>query len=180
MPKKEGADDFVMSDHGNWNVAADYSKLKLMKPLYLSDEFETIATFGFLEFYEEITNTINVDFIKIRGFKRLIKTLIMLINNAKFAVGKKEKETLEGYEKELKRYEKITPTLFYFKKDEQKKTRELFIRPEKYNPALDRIIEIKALINEPLNKYDLIFTHKEEFDPARAKKEIKDRLTKIG
>ena len=180
MPKKEGTDDFIMSDHGNWNVAADYSKLKLMKPLYLADEFETIATFGFLDFYEESTNTLNVDFIKIRGFKRLIKTLIMLINNAKFAVGKKEKETLEGYEKELKRYEKITPTLFHFQKNEQKKTKELVIKVEKYNDALDRIIEIKALINEPLNKYDLIFTHKEDFDPAKAKEQIKNRLTQVG
>jgi len=180
MPKKEGIDDFIISDHGNWNVAADYSKLKLMKPLYLADEFETIATFGFLDFYEESTNTLNVDFIKIRGFKRLIKTLIMLINNAKFAVGKNEKVKLGNYEKELKKFENIIPLLFYYKKNEQKKTKELFIRSEKYNPALDRVIEIKALINEPLNKFDLIFTHKEDFDPARAKKEIKDRLTAVG
>lgn len=179
MPKKDGIDDFVISDHGNWNVAADYSKLKLMKPLYLADEFETIATFGFLDFYEETENAMNIDFIKIRGFKRLINTLLMLINNSKFAVGK-DKTILEGYEKELKKFQKITPLLYFYKRNEQKKTKELLIKPEKYNLALDRIIEIKALINEPLNKHDLIFTHKEDFDPARAKQDIKERLTNIG
>lgn len=33
MAKEEG---YNISETGNWNVAADYSKLKIMKPLYLS------------------------------------------------------------------------------------------------------------------------------------------------
>ena len=179
MPKKEGA-DLVLSDHGNWNVAADYSKLKIMKPLYLADEFETIATFGFIDFYEETINQMNVDVVKIRGFKRLIKTLLMVINNSIFAVKKGDRTLLEDYAKELKQYYKIVSVLFSYKKNEQRKTKELIINQEKYDAALERIVEIKALINEPLNRYDLIFTHKEEFDPKAAKEAIIKRLTTVG
>ncbi len=171
MPKKDG-DDFILSEHGNWNVAADYSRLKIMKPLYLCDEYETIATFGHLDFYDEVTQDINVDSIKIRGFKRLVKTLILVISNSKFAIQSKEKEKLLKYDKELKRYYKIVQALYTYKKNDLKKTKELIIHVEKYDKALDRILEIKSLINEPLNKYDLIFTHKEDFDVKKYKKQI--------
>lgn len=171
MPKKDG-DEFVLSETGNWNVASDYSRLKIMKPLYLCDEYETIATFGHLDFYDEITQNIEVDLIKIRGFKRLIKALILVINNSKFAIQSKAKEDLLDYLKELKRYYKIMPTLYSYKVNQLQKTKNLKIIPEKYDPALERVLDIKSLINEPLNKADLIFTHREEFNPQAYKKQI--------
>lgn len=172
-------DDFVLSDHGNWNVAADYARLKIMKPLYFADEYETIATFGFLDFEQEMPLT-NVDLVKLRGFKRLIKSVMMVINNSIFAVKKNDKIQLNDYMTELKRFYKIIKTLYNYRVNEQTKTKELVLIPEKYDMALERVIEIKSLINEPLNKYDLIFTHKEDFDAAKAKKMIKDRLTTVG
>lgn len=179
MPKKEG-DDFILSEFGTWNVASDYSRLKIMKPLYLCDEYETIATFGHLDFFDELTQEINVDLVKIRGFKRLIKTLILVISNSKFAIKGKEKEELERYYKELQRYYKIMPTLFNYKSNQIKKTRELKIVAEKYDPALERVLEIKSLINEPLNKFDLIFTHREEFDPKAYKKQVMESAVQRG
>lgn len=180
MPKTEG-EEFILSEHGTWNVASDYSRLKIMKPLYLCDEYETIATFGHLDFYDELTQeSISTDLVKIRGFKRLIKTLILVISNSKFAIKGKEKDNLEGYSKELERYYKIVSTLFNYKTNQIKKTKELKIIAEKYDLALERVLEIKSLINEPLNKFDLIFTHKEEFDPKAYKKQIMDSAVERG
>jgi len=180
MPKKELTDDYIVSDHGNWNVAADYSRLKIMKHLYFADEYETIATFGFVDFEEELTYSGNADFLKIRGFKRLIKTLLMIISNSRFAIKEPERKTINGYAKELIKYGKVLNLLYKYRRNQQKKTKELVIIPEKYDKALDRVIEIKTLINEPLNRYDLIFTHKEEFDPKKYKKGIKEGLTEVG
>lgn len=173
MPKKEG-EDFVLSEYGTWNVASDYSKLKIMQPLILCDEYETIATFGFVDFAEEVFSNINTDVLKIRGFTRLIKTLILLIDNSKFAVKGKDRITLIKYRKELGRYYKVIPALHEVIQNQKEKSKELKLVEKKYIPALERVVEIKSLINEPLNKYDLIFTHKEEFDVKKYKDKIKE------
>ena len=57
---------------------------------------------------------------------------------------------------------------------------ELQLIQDEYNLAIERIIDIKSEINEPLNRYDLIFTHKEDFDPTAAKEKIKDDLKHRG
>lgn len=179
MPQKGDSGDFILSEYGTWNVASDYSKLKIMQPLILCDQYETIATFGFTDFTEEIFSNINIDVLKIRGFKRLIKTLILLIDNSKFVIKGEDKKLLIKYRKELERYYKVIPALHEIISNQKEKTKEIKIIEEKYIPALERVVEIKSLINEPLNKYDLIFTHKEEFDAKKYKEKIKqDAKTK--
>jgi len=181
MPKKSEFDSPEMSEYGNWNVAADYSKLKIMKQLYLADEYETIATFGFVDFIDELNFNVNTDVLKIRGFKRLIKSLLMVINNTRFAIRKKtDKEKIDKFKEELERFWKVMPVLYSYKTNQKEKTKELRINEKDYNKAMERVIEIKAEINEPLNKYDLIFTHKEEFDPTKAKEMIKFGLIRKG
>ncbi len=180
MPKKPFGESEI-SDTGNWNVAADYSKLKIMKQLYLADEYETIATFGFVDFIDELNFNVNTDVLKIRGFKRLIKTLLLIINNTSFAIRKTtDKDKMKKLKEELERFWKVVPVLFEYKQNQRNKTKELKVVEEDYDKAMERVIEIKAEINEPLNKYDLIFTHKEEFDPAAAKRMIKDELINTG
>ncbi|KKL77847.1 hypothetical protein LCGC14_2030750, partial [marine sediment metagenome] len=51
---------------------------------------------------------------------------------------------------------------------------------EIYEKVLERVLEIKALINEPLNKNHLIFTDKKEFDPRAFKEGIKKRIIGQG
>ena len=180
MPKGTFTEEKLMSDYGNWNVASDYARLKIMKQLYLADEYEIIATFGFSELIDELTVDVPLDVLKIRGFKRLIKSLIMVIDNSKFAVKGTHKTILVEFRKELRRYWKILPTLFKYKINQKNKTQELILIEKEYNPAVERVIEIKSEINEPLNRYDLIFTHKEDFDPAKAKEVIKESLIHRG
>lgn len=179
---KYGDEEGAISEHGNWNVASEYSRLKIMKLLYLADEYEMIATFGTTEIIEELTLQINKDVLRINGMKRLIKTLIMLINNTIFAVKDKDKSkaTLKDFLKELKRFWKVIPTISDTKVDQRKGIKQIVVHDKNFNIMLDRIIEIKSLINEPLNKYDLIFSHKEEWDPSKMKAEIIKKVVTRG
>ena len=85
MFKRE--DDYNISELGNWNVAADYSKLKIMKPLYLCDTYENIAKFGYDSILDQLVNfSIPNDIVRINGFTRLVHELLKLIKNSKFAL----------------------------------------------------------------------------------------------
>ncbi len=190
---KGDSEDSSQSEHGNWNVASDYAKLKIMKHLYDADKYEVIALFGHYDLLDELMITVDVDLLKIHGLRRLVNTLLMLINNSIFAVkdkksekGKKktDREILNHYKAELKKIKKIiskNPSpIFSYKVNQIKNTKVLKIDIEKYQRVLDFVIEIKAKINEPLNRYDLIFAHKEDFDSETAKKLIKDGLIERG
>lgn len=181
MPGKRFNEDANISETGNWNVASDYSKLKIMKQLYLADEYETIATFGTSSFMDELELNFNPDFLRIRAFRRLVKSLIMLINNSKFAIKKKtDVKILDDFNVELKRIYKVIPSLFKISRNQIKKTSALTIKRESFDPILNRVIEIKSEINNPLNASDLLFLDKEEFDPRDHKKKIIESITSRG
>lgn len=170
-----------ISETGNWNVAADYARLKIMKPLYLADEYELISLFGTADFIEELNLQINPDILKIRGFKRLVNCLIMLIDNSYFAVKKdKGQPKLKLYKEELKKINKVIPLLTETITNQVKKTTELKLIKDRYDKVLERVLEIKALINKPLNQNHLIFTDKKEFDPRGFKEGIKKRMIEQG
>lgn len=170
MDKKE--EGYNVSELGNWNVASDYSRLKIMKPLDFSDHYENIARFGYDTLIEQLENFgIPLDTLKLIGFERLINELLKLCGNVKFAMksagtSKRLKELKETLEK----YRKIIPLLS--KTIKKQKGKELVLIPEKYYKALDNVIEIKSKLNEPLNKNHLIFTNKEEYDPRKEKEQI--------
>lgn len=191
MPKKDDYGDTSQSEYGNWNVASDYAKLKIMKPLYEADKYETISIFGHYDLFDELMIQIDVDTLKISGFRRLVNTLLMLINNSIFAVKpkkqkkgdsktKSDREILQHYKDELKKIKKLIPQLYSYQINQVTKTKTLKIDTEKYDKALEFVIEVKAKINEPLNKYDLIFSgNKDEFDPEKAKEQMmKDAMEK--
>jgi len=167
--KEEG---YNVSESGNWNVASDFSRIKIMKPLDFCDHYENIARFGYDTLIENLENFgIPLDTLKLIGFERLVNELIKLCGNAKFAMkAKGTRATLEDYEEELKGIRSLIPAL---SKIITKQRHKIVILHEKlYYRTLDYVIEIKSKLNEPLNKNHLIFTDKEEFDPKAYKKQI--------
>ncbi len=182
MPKIEDKDS--ISETGNWNVAKDYSNLKIMGPLFLVDQYYDIAVFGSSDLVSELDVYLNhfpVDFLRKKGFDRLLHNLIKLIGNAKFAMkGNTYLKELEGYEEQLEKIEKIKHVLFKEITSQKTKQKTFKIDEEKYNRVLKIIRKIKNDINIPLNKSHLIFTDKEEFDPQSYKKLIMDSAIKRG
>lgn len=168
--KKE--ESYNISELGNWNVASEFARLKIMKPLDFADHYENIARFGYDTLIEQLENFgIPLDTLKLIGFERLVNELIKLCGNSKFAmkVGK-TKKTLEKYEKELKRIRKLLPMLS--RTISKQRNKIVVLNEQLYYKTLDYVLEIKAALNEPLNKNHLIFTDKQEFDPKAYKKQI--------
>ena len=177
MPKKDlSTGEMIISDTGNWNVASDFARIKIMTPLAKCDYFEDIARFGSESIIEELMGfQIQDDLVRYTGLKRLINELLKICKNSKFAMKKGNTEkTLGDYEKELKRIKNILHLLIRIRKDDVNKTKELIIIPEKFDKTLEIILEIKSSINIPLNQNHLIFTDREEFD-LRAFKELKKK-----
>ena len=179
MKKEEG---YNVSELGNWNVASDFSRLKVMKPLYLCDLYENVARFGHDNFLDQLENlNLPMDVLRLNGFVRLVNELLKLIKNTKFAMKKgKTKEDMEGHEEKLKKILKTLPALSKTIVNNRRNTKQVKINNERYNAVLDIVLEIKSKINEPLNKNHLIFTDKEEFDPRKYKSQIIDGAVSRG
>ena len=111
MPKKSifDNDEYMISETGNWNVAADYSKFMIMQSLNLCYKYYLISLHGYVDLIEELQyGNYNIDFLKMKGFNRLVNELIALITNTKFAVAKsKGREKLETIRKDLIRINKL-------------------------------------------------------------------------
>ncbi|MFA6190652.1 MAG: hypothetical protein WC711_04070 [Candidatus Staskawiczbacteria bacterium] len=172
-----------ISETGNWNVAQSYSNLKVMKLLYLADEYEKIALFGSSDIVEDILNSvqgINKDELRLTGYRRLLIELIMLINNTIFAVKEAGKSKLEEYKKELNKFSNEIDLIYQFQYNAIKKSRRLIIDEKKFKFCLDRVIEIKSLINSPLNDADLIFTARTQLSAKEMKEKLFKSFTERG
>jgi len=183
MPKKD-QDDSIVSETGNWNVADSYSKSKIMRPLVMCDFYEDVATFGYDSLVDELMDFESPpnDLIKIKAIQRLIKELIRLIDNAKFALKKPgTKDEVLKYREHLVKIETIIPKLIKVNYNEIEHRKSIMISNETlFYEVLKKLSDIKSKINEPLNKNHLIFTDKEEFDPKAFKDKIKRRMIEEG
>jgi hypothetical protein len=175
--------DYTISETGNWNVADSFSKVKVMRPLENCELYEDIATYGHDSFFGELIRfDMPTDELKIMGLKRLTNELIRLCKNARFAMKKPgTKEQLKKYEEKLRKIKNEILEFTYAKTINQVQgTSNLKIRKENFEKVLELLTEIKADINDPLNKNHLIFTDKEEFDPRAFKERIRQRIVNKG
>jgi hypothetical protein len=175
MPRK----DFEASETGNWNSAADYSKVKIFRWLAEADEMEMLATYGTSSFEEDFMfNEETKVKARLLAIEKLRKVLSMIIKNTSFAIKAGDKESFEDYEKRLNI---MKDGLLNVKKVTTMRNKKIVKIDEKlFDKFLNILIEIKSNLNEPLNKADLIFTHREDFDPKKFKKEMLEHLTDEG
>lgn len=183
MPPKEDS-DYMISETGNWNVADQFAKSKIMRPLIRCEYYEDIATFGYESIIEELANFQSPpnDVIRIRAMKRLIKELIRVIDNAKFALKKSgTKQTALKYKKLLQDLELLIPDLIRVSTNKIKGIKTISIKSiALFDEVLGQVSQIKSKINEPLNANHLIFTDKEEFNARGAKDNFKKRMIEQG
>jgi hypothetical protein len=183
MPRKvEESSEYMISESGNWNVAARFAEEKIMKPLVKCEIYEDLALFGYESILDQLENFDKIpnDFIKITGLKRLIRELIRLSKNATFAMKNKgTKETLNLIEEKLYKIEKILPLTFEIRFNNINKTKNINLT-DNFSKVLEEVLKLKSEINSPLNQNHLIFTDKEEFDPVAFKNRIKDRIINKG
>lgn len=172
-----------INESGKWNLAKDYSEKKIMRYLAEADEFELIASFGSRNFSEEMYNVVNSmpeDALKIRGFRRLIKTLQLLISNSMFALKTAGKTQFEEYQKDLKKIDSLTSSLYSNKINQVTRTSILKINEENYNKVLGFVLKIKENLNSSLLDAGLIYINRDNFDPKSIKDELKRRMIEEG
>lgn len=173
----------IISESGNWNVADQYTKSKIMRPLNMCDYYEDIATFGHETILDELINYSAPpnDVIKYKALQRLLHELIRLIDNCKFALKKpKTKDEVLGYKKKLLDLQAMVPKLMKSRVDQFGVKVLRITSPAQFENLLALVCKIKSKINEPLNKNHLIFTDREEFDPKGFKKDLKSRMINQG
>lgn len=165
------ANSLDFSETGNWNVAARYTDAKIMKPLYLCDEYERVATFGTSELVEEfMIDEQTRKVARIKAIKRLAMELNLLISNTIFAIKKKtDAELMKKFKDDLQRIIKVLPMVEGKSYDQIYKKNVITINEDKFEYFLKLLTDIKEQLNEPLNNADLIFTYVEDFDPDKFK-----------
>lgn len=178
MPKH--LDSIEVSETGNWNVADLYSKLKIMKPLALLDEYERIAEFGSknpdeaLMIPESMKAQLRYD-----ALLRMAKELEILIRNSKFAVRTKDADLMKKFFKEIQEIREMIPKAIEITTDlSQRKT--MMIKEEVFQLILKALKNMADEIHSPLNRADLIFTSVEEFDPKVIKARMMEEIIHGG
>lgn len=166
-----GKDNLTEAESGNWNTAENYSQIKIMNLLAISDEYEELAESGSLNLLDEILNKSNVEEMKIRAFRRLVNHLIRVCNNSYFALKPAQQSKLETFKKELKEIRDNIPSYIGIITNSINKTKKIQLL-ELYYIKLERVSEIKKEINVSLNEGDLIFIHKDSFDAKDYKRRI--------
>lgn len=180
-----GKDNLTEAESGNWNSAKEYAEKKIMNPLEMVDVYEEIAWFGTSDIISDLImqnrGNVGLDELKFKSFQRLIHKLILICNNSDFALqthsGSKTK--LNSLRRELENIRDNLGKYAYIITDQTRGTKNLKLKPE-YMNVLKRVSEIKKELNTPLNEGDLIFIHKETFDPKAFKKRIIDDAVTKG
>lgn len=178
---KNFGDNLDLSESGNWNVASDFSRIKIMKLLSELDDYEIVCEFGALDILEDFQISDEIKKLaRIKALYRYAKTLRMLIGNTVFAVKKEDTDKMNKWKKETNDLRKVIPSCEKITINQRDKKRDVNIDESKFNFILDKLIFIKEELLYPLNKAELIYMFKEEFDPKKFKQQLKEDISEGG
>jgi len=179
----KGDEKSYFSETGNWNVADKFSKIKIMEPLMMCDKYEDIALYGYDNFMDELANIeVQPDELRIEGLRHLINELIKITKNVKFAMKKGDtaQEMQDIKERLYVLRDNYLIKTYRRQTDQSAQSRYLKIKPAIFDFIFEKVSEIKSEINFPLNKNNLIFTDKDDFNPKEFKERLKKKTIKKG
>jgi hypothetical protein len=174
------ADRFEQSGTGNWNVAEDFTKEKIMKHMIYADEYEILATYGTSGILEEFSmDAQSKDMMRLRSIERMRKEIEMIINNTLFAIkDPKDKAIMNEHLKTIKSMRTLIPNCKKMKPAGDKNV--ISIDEETFNKFLEILVQIKSDINDPINRADMIFINREMFDPKKFKEKVIEDFIEEG
>ena len=180
--KRKTAQDYYAEtdDLGNWNSAGHYAQINIVEPIAQIKEYEKIARYGYTSIYSELSNlnNLNNDLMKLKGFERLVNTMITLCDNVEFAMKRGEtRKKLKSIRANLK---KIRAAMHLFYHQEQLNNSQVIRLNSKYYLALEKMAELKVDLYHQLNRNNLLFQDKEMFNPTDYKKKIIEHVTTHG
>ena len=157
----------------NWNSAAMYSELVVMRYIRQANMYDEIATFGTSNIIEDFTIDDNSkNFARIQAVKRLWKALEMLINASRMALIEADKKKVDILMTKLVSIKPYIAKIEEIKRDERNGTTRIDINPQIFESVHTILIQIKVDLLEPINSNNLIYGKFTEYDPDKVKEEF--------
>jgi len=182
------ASSYEASDTGNWNIAENWSNEMIFKPFYEASQYLTIAKKG--------TSSIEEDFMfdeqtKIKSrisalgwardkLEQGIRQSLFAIRNAN-DISKVKSFLKEITDLEIPN-EQTNKSPMDFIQDiiVDRDNTKIQINEEAFRLVYNCLKRIFTEVTEPMNRSDLIFNFREQFDPKKYKEKIRDEFIEEG
>jgi hypothetical protein len=176
--------EYETSETGNWNIAENWSNEMIFKPFYECSQYLTIAKRG--------TSSIEEDFIfdeqtkvrsRINSLEWARDKLEQGIRQSLFAIrNSNDRKKVQDFLKEIVDLDNGSncPMSLVFNKVTDRDKTKIEINEEMFKIVFNCLKRIFTEVTEPMNRSDLIFNFKEQFDPKKAKKRIKEDFINTG
>lgn len=176
-PKNEIVENLEESETGNWNGGKIYSSLIMNHLIKLSTEYEPIAMFGSIDIIEEfMTDNQMRNMARYKAIKRIYFTIDQLIRDSKFAIKKGDKPLFGLARDDLMKVNTIIDQVKEETFNVVTKQKELKINEEVFQNVFSMLMSIKESLLDPMNRAELIFMPKEEYDPKAYKEAVFQRM----
>mgnify|MGYP003146675140 CR=1 FL=1 len=181
MAKNSYIDSGEFVESGKWNAAKDYTTLMIFKPLLDCQEYEVIARFGTAEIDQELTIPLEMQTkYRLLAIKRILFKLQQVINNAEFALKKKDRVPVLKFRDRLDFIEKSLISKVEIKRRNRDKINTA-IDESKFDFLLKELQEIRRKISDFFDNADLIYFSREQtMTQDQLDKAIWDEATKQG
>jgi len=166
--------DYEHSDTGNWNLSSPYVE-HLAKLFIEADAYNEIAQYGFTDIIMDLqTKDVDKVILRYRGLEKYIFKLKKIIMYSWFAMNSStQKEKFLDYHKELQALEDESLGNIIVKVQSGMKSTNS-IDEDMFKLVFREVEKIDMTMRAPMKEADLIFMHKESFDPVEYKKKVID------
>jgi len=163
----------VQKETETWNVAQGYINLKILLHLVELDKLVKIAIYG----TERIEDSVYMSeefkkLFRLEAIKRLIDSLLLIIENTKFVMGKETEGTIIDLKDRIQNVKLLIDPIEKKKFDQRTGKSEIDINEEHFSLSLTELRDIKTELNLPLNKHSLIFPSSDEVDLEKYKEQL--------
>jgi hypothetical protein len=172
--------DYETSETGNWNVAQNWTNEMIFRPFLESIEYLQLAKFGYSDIEEYFTLSPEIKIqTRIQSIDLARNKIEMGIRLCLFAIrSKQDKDKVKELLDDAVKLQEYIPMIKKNVTDRDKI--KLDIDEENFNHVYKVLLRIITEVTEPMNRNDLIFNFREQFDPAEFKRGMKERYVQGG
>jgi len=153
--------DFADGTSQVWTVADAFTKLKIFKPMFECDMYETIAKYGTNDIFELILPE-QIPLRRIEGLFRYKDSLKLIFENSKFIIRNKDTKDFENLRRHLDFIESVMGGVSRREFNAVTKTETIIINDLHFNKCLQALCKIKEQLNQCLNNASIIFKQTDE------------------
>lgn len=159
-----------------WNVADAFIKLKIFKPMYDCDKFETIAQYGVEDINQQATFPQEIPTKRIEALYRFKDAIRLVIENSNFIIKKADRKAFDGMRNHLNFVEEMLDAISSMEENQVTHEKLMVINEEHFGKCLKALQKLKEEIHTPLNNSGIIFKQSEEM----SFEELQDDIVESG